>query len=74
VSRKIEDQEERARLKEMAREMRPPWGGLIVRTAATGTSKRQVKRDIKHLTKLWKKINTVAEKKTAPVLIHREMA
>jgi len=73
VSRKIEDPEERARLKEIAREMRPPWGGLIVRTAAVGASKRQIQHDIKHLVKQWKKINAVAEKKTAPVLIHREM-
>jgi ribonuclease G len=73
VSRKIDNQEERNRLKAMAREMRPAWGGLIVRTAATGASNRQIKRDIKHLVKLWKKINTSAEKKKAPILIHREM-
>ena len=40
VSRKIEKSPERDRLKEIAREIRPPWGGLIVRTAAEGTSKR----------------------------------
>jgi len=73
VSRKIEDPAERDRLKTEAREMRPPWGGLIVRTAAAGSSKRQIKRDIKHLIKLWKKINSISEKKKAPTLIHREM-
>ena len=73
VSRKIEDSEERERLKEIAREIRPPWGGLIVRTAAQGMSKRQLKRDLKYLSRTWKRIHDAGEKKRAPSLIHREM-
>ncbi len=73
VSRKIESPEERKRLKEIAREVRPPWGGFIVRTVADGASKRQIKRDAKYLTKLWRRIYADAEKATAPTLIHREM-
>jgi ribonuclease G len=73
VSRKIEKSPERDRLKETAREIRPPWGGLIVRTAAEGVSKRQIKRDLKYLVKLWKKTNSIAESRRAPALIQREM-
>jgi ribonuclease G len=73
VSRKIEDQDERDRLKTIGRELRPPWGGLIMRTAAQGASKRQIKRDIKYLVKLWRKMNAAAEKKKAPSLVHSEM-
>ena len=73
VSRKIEKSPERDRLKEIAREIRPPWGGLIVRTAALGASKRQIKRDLKFLVKAWKKTNSVAESRRAPSLIQREM-
>lgn len=73
VSRKIEDPGERDRLKQIAREVRPPWGGLIVRTAASGASKRQIKRDLKYLTKLWRKITDVADKKKAPSLVHSEI-
>jgi ribonuclease G len=73
VSRKIEKSPERDRLKEIAREIRPPWGGLIVRTAAEGASKRQIKRDLKYLVKLWKKTNNIAESRRAPALIQREM-
>lgn len=73
VSRKIDDPEERERLKHIAREIRPPWGGLIVRTAAAGVSKRQIKRDLKYLVRLWNKTNAVSEKKKAPALVHSEM-
>jgi ribonuclease G len=73
VSRKIEKSPERDRLKEIAREIRPPWGGLIVRTAAAGASKRQIKRDLKFLVKAWKKTNNIAESRRAPALIQREM-
>ncbi len=73
VSRKIEKSPERDRLKALAREIRPPWGGLIVRTAAAGASKRQIKRDLKFLVKLWKKTNSIAESHRAPALIQREM-
>lgn len=73
VSRKIEDPKERDRLKQIAREARPTWGGLIVRTAAEGISKRQIKRDLKFLVKMWKKTNAAAEKVKAPALIHSEM-
>lgn len=73
VSRKIEEREERDRLKQIAREIRPPWGGLIVRTAAEGVSKRQIKRDLKYLAKLWRKTNSIAENKKPPSLVHSEM-
>lgn len=73
VSRKIENPEERERLKQIAREARPPWGGLIVRTAAEGVSKRQIKRDLKFLVKLWKKTNATAQKMKAPSLVHSEV-
>jgi ribonuclease G len=73
VSRKIEDPAERDRLKAIARESRPPWGGLIVRTAAEGASKRQIKRDLKFLVKLWGRTNNAAGKKRAPSLVHSEM-
>ena len=73
VSRKIEKSPERDRLKEIAREIRPPWGGLIVRTAALGVSKRQIKRDLKFLVKMWKKTNSIAGSHRAPALIQSEM-
>jgi len=73
VSRKIEKSPERDRLKALGREIRPPWGGLIVRTAAEGASKRQIKRDLKYLVKLWRKVNSISESKRAPSLVHREM-
>ncbi|MCD4690506.1 Rne/Rng family ribonuclease [bacterium] len=73
VSRKIEISAERDRLKEIAREIRPRWGGIIVRTVAEGMSKRQLKRDVKYLAKQWTKIHATADTKKAPALVHREM-
>ena len=72
VSRKIDEREERERLKKIATEIRPPWGGLIVRTAAEGASKRQIKRDLKYLVRSWKRINKTADQKSAPSLVHAE--
>ncbi len=73
VSRKIEQSAERDRLKEIGREIRPPWGGLIVRTAAAGVSKRQIKRDLKYLTRAWKRTNSASDKQRAPSLVQSEM-
>ena len=56
VSRRIEDEAERARLKEIVEAERPPEGGFIIRTACEGLSKREIQGDIRFLLKLWKRI------------------
>ncbi len=73
VSRRIEDDEERKRLRHALQEAGIPKGtGFIVRTAAEGKSKQELLRDVHFLTKLWGRIEkTIAEKK-APSLVYEE--
>ncbi len=73
VSRKIYDWTEKKRLKRLAYETKPEGFGCIVRTVAEGKQKRELKSDIKHLSRLWKKIVKQAEKKDAPALLYKDI-
>ncbi len=55
VSRKIEDDEERRKLRDIMLELNPPKGlGFIVRTAGVDRTKRDLSRDLAYLLRLWK--------------------
>jgi ribonuclease G len=73
VSRRIEDEAERQRLRDIVEGLRPFEGGLIIRTACEGISKREIVADVRFLTRLWERIRTQAEEATAPALIHADM-
>ncbi len=73
ISRRIESEEERKRLKEIAKSLATREGGFILRTACEGRSKREIQRDLAFLTKLWKRIQSKAESAAAPVLIHQDL-
>jgi len=73
VSRKIEDREERARLRAMARESLPPKsGGVIVRTVGEELTRETFERELKSLIGLWKQMQKKAAKSRAPAAVHRE--
>jgi ribonuclease G len=73
VSRKIEDREERARLRALAREILPAGaGGVIVRTVGEELTRETFERELKSLMQLWKQIQKKAPKARAPAVIHRE--
>jgi ribonuclease E len=73
VSRKIEDEEERRRLKEILHEMNPPKGlGFIVRTAGAGRSRKELSRDLAYLLRLWKVIVRRINKEEGPIDIYEE--
>jgi ribonuclease G len=73
ISRRIESDEERKRLKELAQSLGTAEGGFILRTASEGRSKREIQRDLRFLTKLWKRIQQKAEQAPAPSLIHQDL-
>jgi ribonuclease G len=73
VSRKISDWAEKRRLKRLTYEIKPEGVGCIIRTVAQGKEKSQLKSDIKNLSKLWKRIRKLAEKKSAPFLLHKNI-
>ena len=63
VSRRIDDDEERERLREIIRRLHKGDGGFIVRTVSTGVTEREIADDIGYLTKTWKEI---AKKRSPP--------
>ncbi|HLY38224.1 MAG TPA: Rne/Rng family ribonuclease, partial [Candidatus Binatia bacterium] len=73
ISRRIEDAAERDRLREVVEAERPPEGGLIVRTACEGATKREIHDDVRFLTRLWSRIRKQAESTEAPALIHSDL-
>ena len=73
ISRRIESEEERKRLKEIAQSLRTEEGGFILRTACEGRSKREIQRDLSFLTKLWNRIQKKAATAPAPSLIHQDL-
>jgi ribonuclease G len=73
ISRRIESDEERKRLKEISQSLSTEEGGFILRTACEGRSKREIQRDLGFLTKLWKRIQQKADTATAPALIHQDL-
>ncbi|HEX6924473.1 MAG TPA: Rne/Rng family ribonuclease [Longimicrobiaceae bacterium] len=73
VSRKIEDREERARLRALAREILPEdAGGVIVRTVGEELTQETFERELKSLLATWKQIKRRAARARAPAAIHRE--
>jgi ribonuclease G len=73
ISRRIEDPAERDRLREIVESERPAEGGLIVRTACEGTTKREIHDDVRFLTRLWSRLQRQAEAATAPALVHADL-
>ncbi len=72
VSRKIENREERARLRGLLNEIRPEDGGVIVRTVGEDATKKGFQREIEGLSSTWRKIERKAAGASAPVLLHQE--
>jgi ribonuclease G len=73
VSRKIEDREERARLRALAREVVPDGaGGVIIRTVGEELTREIFEREFTTLHETWQKIQRRAKSARPPMLIHRE--
>ncbi len=73
VSRKIEDDDVRRKLRGVLREINPPKGlGFIVRTAGTDRTPKDLQRDLNYLLRLWKRIVRRMEKHPSPVDIYAE--
>jgi len=73
VSRKIEDDQVRRKLRDTILELNPPKGvGFIVRTAGSDRTKKELSRDLAYLLRLWKVIVRRIKKSPAPVAIYEE--
>jgi ribonuclease E len=73
ISRKIEDREDRDRLKELFSSLKVPKKmGFILRTACGDKSTEELSQDLTYLTKLWSSIQAKSKKEKAPALIYKE--
>ncbi|MDL2263460.1 Rne/Rng family ribonuclease, partial [Synergistaceae bacterium OttesenSCG-928-I11] len=73
VSKRIEDDEERTRLRNIARSIRPENYGLIVRTVAEFCDEESLARDVNDLMESWAEVERKAKKNSAPCLLHRDI-
>lgn len=73
VSRKVEDNEERQRLRSLLGGIKPGENmGVIIRTASEGASKTHVHKDLQLLKRTWKNIQKQVVKSPAPSLVYQE--
>ena len=77
VSRKIESDSERHRLRKLIQILRAeedvPSGGFIVRTAGVGVSEKDLRDDVRYLVRTWLDIRSAAEKAKPATLVHRDL-
>ncbi|MDD4337903.1 MAG: Rne/Rng family ribonuclease, partial [Firmicutes bacterium] len=72
VSRRIEEEGERERLRKIAQSSKPRRVGVIVRTVAEGKSQEEIASDIQFLVKLWRRIQGRNRRARGSTLLHQE--
>jgi len=73
VSRRIRDDHERDRLRQIVRSLTPPAGGFIVRTVAEGKGEEEFASDVQFLVRLWEQTQSRYAHAPAPSVLHEEM-
>ncbi len=73
ISRRIEDEHERDRLRDMASRTKPRGMGVIVRTVAERVAEEELAVDVNMLTNLWRKIMNRSSHGSVPNLLHRDL-
>jgi ribonuclease G len=74
VSRRIESQAERDRLRREVEKLKPDQLGLIVRTVAEGVESEVMAQDLQFLVQLWNRISTRFQQKTAPSILYQDLS
>ena len=74
ISKRIEDPDERNRLKEIVRELRREPFGYIVRTAAEGIREEKLVSEMTFLNNLWGNIQRKYKTAPTPALLHQELS
>jgi ribonuclease E len=76
ISRKISNQDERKRLKDIINSLlsskNKETSSVIARTAGVGHTSVEIKKDYEYLVKLWNRIREATLKANAPSFIHQE--
>ena len=73
ISRRIAEEEERSRLKDIMKRIREPGFGYIVRTVSEGVSEEDLKADVGFLTAMWQDIVKKQDRHPAPAALHTDL-
>jgi ribonuclease G len=74
VSRRIDADRERRRLREVVERVRPRDLGFIIRTAGDGVRDSDLEADVKYLTQIWDELQLAKEEVRAPYVLYQEPA
>jgi ribonuclease G len=72
ISRRIEKDKERRRLRDLVEKHRPKGAGFIVRTVCEGKSIDALQRDMAYLIRSWERVQERSKDAKAPALLHSE--
>ncbi len=72
LSKRIEDEQERCRLREIAGRICPEGMGLIIRTVAASQPEELLADEVRYLVRLWESIRAKAKVCSAPALLYRD--
>ncbi len=72
VSRRIESDKERRRLREIVDRLRPKGMGFIIRTAGEDAREEDLEADIKYLSSVWATLNERRDNAPAPSVLYEE--
>jgi Rne/Rng family ribonuclease len=73
ISRRISNEKERRRLREIVDRLRPPGTGFIVRTVAENVPQAKLESDIRFLIEIWNQVVRKNEKRGGPGLMHPDL-
>ena len=73
ISRRIENEKERRRLRDLVDKYRPQGTGFIVRTVAENEPSEKLTADIKFLLGLWNEVGKKKDQHRAPCLVHPDL-
>ena len=73
VSRRIDDELEKERLRKIVEKLLPAKGGVIVRTAGEGATEESIAADIDYLVRLSENISQAYDQKKSSGLVHADL-
>ena len=74
ISRRIENEEERARLKDIVQRIKPADAGFIIRTASEGAAEEEIAMDMDFLSRVWDNIHKRMQHAAVPSLVHEDLS
>ncbi len=74
ISRRIEEEAERTRLRSLLERMRPPGMGFIARTVSEGASAEKLAAEMDFLLSVWDSINQRRRRAGVPEILHQDLS